>query len=200
MKKILLYSFLLTILVGAVSCDEESEDISTVTTYATIEFDEFVVLSLGEAFTPSATAFEGETEVDVLVSGSIDVNTIGVYVIDYSAVNSDGFSAASSQTVIVYDPSVIPTDVTGAIQDKGRNERKATITLVDGTTNIFFCTDFAFGGTFPMYFTMDGDTMIVIPQSFVFGVTSVDATYDPAAKEYAIVVNPQGFAYNFEYQ
>ena len=186
--------------VGAVSCDKESEDISTVTTYATIEFDEFVVRSLGEAFTPSAIAFEGETEVDVLVSGSVNVNTIGVYVIDYSAVNSDGFSAASSQTVIVYDPSVIPTDVTGAIQDKGRNERKATITLVDGTTNIFFCTDFAFGGTFPMYFTMDGDTMIVIPQNFVFGVTSVDATYDSAAKEYAIVVNTQGFAYNFEYQ
>ena len=200
MKKILLYSFLLTVFFGAVSCDKESEDVSTVTTYATIEFDEFVVRSLGEAFTPSATAFEGETEVEVVISGSADVNTVGVYIIDYSAVNSDGFSAASSQTVIVYDPSVIPTDVTGAIQDKGRNERKATISLVDGTTNIFFCTDFAFGGTFPMYFTMDGDTMIVIPQNFVFGVTSVDATYDPAAREYAIVVNPQGFAYNFQYQ
>lgn len=200
MKKILLYSFLLTIIFGTVSCDKDSEDISTVTTYATIEFDELVVREVGEAFTPSATAFEGETEVEVQISGSVDVNTVGVYVINYSAVNSDGFSAASSQRVVVYDPAVVPTDVTGDIMDKGRNERTATISLVAGTTNIFFCTDFAFGGTFPMYFTMDGDNMIVVPQDFVFGVTSVDATYDPIAREFAIVVNPQGFAYNFQYQ
>jgi len=200
MKKILLYSFLLTLFFGATSCDKESEDISTMTTYATIVFDKLVVLEKGDAFTPSAVATEGETEVDVIISGSVDVNTVGVYVINYSAVNSDGFSAASAQTVVVYDPTITGTDVSGDIEDIGRPARKATISLIEGTTNIYFCTDFAFGGTFPMYFMMDGDNMVVIPQDFVFGVTSVDATYDPAGKVFAITVNPQGFAYSFQYQ
>jgi len=200
MKKILLYSFLLTLFFGVTSCDKETEDISTMTTYATIVFDELVVIEKGESFTPSAVATEGETEVDVVIDGSADGNTVGVYTISYSAVNSDGFSAASTQTVVVYDPTIIPTDVSGEIMDKGRNERTATISLVEGTTNIFYCTDFAFGGTFPMYFQMDGDNMVVIPQDFVFGVTSVDAVYFPATREFTITVNPQGYAYAFQYQ
>lgn len=200
MKKILLYSFLLTLFFGAVSCDKETEDISTVTTYATIEFEDVVVIKKGEAFTPSAVAMEGETEVDVIINGSADVNTVGVYTISYSAVNSDGFSASSNQLVIVYDPAIVPTDVVGTVMDKSKNERIGEITLIEGTTNIFYCTDFAFGGIFPIYFQMNGDVMTVIPQDFLFGVISVDATYFPDTREYTITVNPQGFAYSFMYK
>lgn len=200
MKKILLYSFLLTLFFGAVSCDKETEDISTVTTYATIEFEHIVVIKKGETFTPSAVAMEGETEVDVIIDGSVNGNVVGIYTIGYSAVNSDGFSASSDQLVVVYDPSIVPTDVTGTIMDKGRNERTGEITLVAGTTNIFHCTDFAFGGIFPMYFEMNGDIMTAIPQVFAFGVTSVDAVYFPDTREYTITVNPQGFAYSFMYK
>ncbi len=200
MKKILLYSLFLSFSFGIISCDKDSEDISKVTTYAIITYDELAVIEKGETFTPNATAKEGETDVDVVTKGTVDGNTVGVYTLEYSAKNSDGFSAASIQKVIVYDPAIIPTDVTGKIEDKGRPARKATISLVAGTTNIFFCDDFAFGGIFPMYFQMNGDVMTAIPQDFVFGVTSVDAVYLPGPKEFTIKVNPQGFAYAFQYQ
>jgi hypothetical protein len=120
--------------------------------------------------------------------------------VSYSAENSDGYSGSSSQQVIVYDPSIIPTDVSGNIEDIGRPERKGVITLVAGTTNIFHCTDMGFGGVFPLYFQMDGDVMTVIPQAFLFSVTSVDASYDPVARQFSTLMNPYGFSYTFQYE
>ena len=200
MKRLYIYGVILSLLLGFSSCDKETEGISTKTTYATIEFDDFVVVSTGGDFTPAAVAMEGATEVNVEISGSVDVNTVGVYTITYSAVNSDGYKASSSQTVVVHNPAGTGRDVTGEIQDKNRTERTGVISLIEGTSNVYYCTDFAFGGTFPLYFEMNGDVMNVIPQPFKFGATGVDASYNAGDNEFSITVNPYDYSYNFQYK
>ena len=184
-----------------VSCDTESTDeVSFVTNYAVFEYDDLVVIPLGGSFTPNATATENGQVLETTVSGSVNTNVVGVYDVSYSAENSDGFAASAFQTVVVHDPSIVGTDVSGDIWDKGNNARTGVISLIPGTTSIFLASDFGFGGTFPVYFQMDGDVISEIPQPYIFDVTSVDLTYDPISMEFTTLIHPYEFGYTFEYQ
>ena len=183
------------------SCDDiETEDLSVVTVYADIVFDSKVVVEKGESFTPSASATEGETDLDVVIDGEVDTNTVGVYIINYSATNSDGFSATKEQTVIVHDPSLVGTDVSGDIYDTNRSTRTGVISLVEGTTSIFYCTDMGGGGILPLYFQMNGDDMYVIDQPYNYGsVNDADGIYDPITKTFDITFST-GWNYVFAYK
>ena len=182
------------------SCSEESPITSEITIYPTFEFERLVVVVVGDTFTPSAIATEEGAELPVAISGSADTNTIGVYTITYSATNSDGFDGAEIQTVVVHDPSIVGTDVSGDIEDVNRPARKGVISLVPGTTSIFFVTDFAYGGTFPVYFQMDGDAISDIPQEYVFGNDHIDLTYDPVLLIFTVYIPEIDFLYTFQYQ
>ncbi len=188
----------------AFSCAEDGDSvgISTVTYFPSFDLidGDVVVITTGTEFTPNAVVKEGENELTPTINNPVDSNVPGIYEVVYSAENSDGYTGTTSQQVIVYDPAIVPTDVTGNIQDTGRPERKGVITLVPGTTNIFYGSDMGFGGVFPLYFQMDGDEMTVIPQSFIFGVTEVIASYDPVTKQFSTEMLPQGFTYNFQYE
>ncbi len=194
----------LVLAIAMISCDTEGDSlgVSTVTHFPSFDLADGanVVIETGEAFTPNAVVTEGEALLTPDISNGVDNQNPGVYLVIYSAENSDGYSGNATQQVIVFDPAIVPTDVTGNIADTGRPERKGVITLVEGTTNIFFCTDMGFGGAFPVYFQMDGDVITVIPQPFVFGATSVDATYDPVARTFTVLIHPQEFAYTFQYE
>ncbi len=199
-KKIYKICSILVLSLLFTSCMDEDPIKSTITNFPTFQYDELAVVALGGSYTPLATATEGGVDITVTTKGTVDTNTVGVYVLTFEATNSDGFNGMVTQTVVVHDPSIVGTDVSGDIQDSTRTTRTAVISLVPGTTSIFFCTDFAFGGTFPMYFQMNGDVISEVAQSYVFGVASVDLTYDNVAKTFTTKVNPQGFAYGFEYQ
>ena len=201
MRRIYIYITCLMTAFVFISCDVESTDnVSFVTDYAVFEYENLVVVPLGGTFTPSAIAAEGDAQLPVSVTESVNTNAVGIYDVSYAATNSDGFEASAFQTVVVHDPNIVGTDVSGAIQDIGRPERTGVISLVEGTTSIFYCTDFGFSGSFPMYFQMDGDVISEIPQNYIFGVESVDLTYDPVAQQFTTLINPQGFDYTFEYQ
>lgn len=194
------YIPILLLTIAFSSCSEADPIESSITYFPTFVYDDFSVVELGGSFTPTASATEGGEDITVNISGSVDTNTVGVYIITYSATNSDGFDGTVNQTVVVHDPSIIGTDISGAIEDTGRPERTGIISLVEGTTSIFYVTDFAFGGTFPMYFQMNGDVISEISQVYAFAVTSVDLTYDPISKIFTTFVNPYGFDYTFQYQ
>ncbi|GAA3616422.1 hypothetical protein Q4Q39_01135 [Flavivirga amylovorans] len=200
MKEIIKYIACITLLIFS-SCETESTgNVNSITNLPLFEFEAIVVHPMGVPFSAAATAIEAGEELPVEFSSDIDVNVPGVYDVVYSAVNSDGFGINATQKVIVHDPNIIGTDVSGNIFDTTRNERTGIISLVEGTTSIFFVTDFAFGGTFPMWFQMDGDTISEIPQVYPFGATSVDLTYDPIERQFTTFVNPYGFGYTFKYQ
>ncbi len=198
-KIIKIVSFVFSVLFF-VSCTEEAPIESEITFFPTFEYENIVAVAVGDSFTPQAIATADGTELEVKISGSVDTNTIGIYNITYSATNSDGFDGVASQVVVVHDPAIVGTDVSGNIEDIGRPARTGIISLVTGTTSIFFVTDFAFGGTFPMYFQMNGDVISEINQVYPFGASSVDLTYDPSTNMFTTFVNPFGFGYTFQYQ
>lgn len=200
MKKIFitliaLFSLLLT------SCEADSTgNVTTkVTNYATFEYEPVIVLPIGGTYVENVVAKEDGKVLPLTVSGTVNTAAVGVYDRVFSAINSDGFAASVSQKIVVHNPAIIGTDISGKIQDKGRTERKATITLVAGTTSIFYCTDFAYGGAFPMYFQMNGNVISEVNQVYPLGVQSVDLTYDPTSKIFTTLVKPDNFAYTFEY-
>jgi hypothetical protein len=209
MKKFIHNKFSIAIAIVALSiisfaCESEGDSVgvSTVTYFPSFELPdgESTVITVGEEFVPNAIVKEGDNQLTPAIENGVDSDVPGIYTVLYSAVNSDGYTGSATQEVIVYDPSIVPTDVTGNIVDVKNAARTGTITLVPGTTNLFLGSDMAFGAVFPLYFQMDGDEMTVIPQQFpaAFGVSSVDASYDPSTKRFSVLINPQGFAYTFQ--
>ena len=112
-------AFALFALFAFSSCTEESAGISKVTTFPiiTITGDASIGVAKGSAYVdPGFKAMEGTKDItaDIVVKGTVDVNTEGAYILVYEATNSDGFKKSESRTVIVYDKSSISTaDISG---------------------------------------------------------------------------------------
>lgn len=201
MKKIFILILCVSTGLLFTSCDAESTDgVSKITEYANIEFEPVVTIALGDTYTPTPSAEAGGVEIPVTINGDVDTNTVGVYYVVFSATNADGFDATATQVVVVHNPSIVGTDVSGKIVDAGNATRTGEITLIKGTTSIFLASDFGYGGTFPVYFQMDGDIISEIPQPYVFGATSVALTYNPITKIFTTLISPDGFGYTFKYQ
>ena len=104
MKKIIISLMCLTALF-LVSCDVEStENLSSITNYAVIEIIDSneIILNQGDSWTdPGANVTLAGAPFPYETSLVVDTNTPGVYYIDYSAVNDEGFSASARRTVVV---------------------------------------------------------------------------------------------------
>lgn len=201
MKKIIIALFLVSSGLF-IACDTapETANVSKVTNYPVFDYEELVVVPLNGTFNTPVSVSENGLSIEYTTGGDdVDVTQVGVYNVTYSATNVDGFSANVVQTVVVHDPTIVGTNVSGNIRDKNNNARKGVISLVPGTTSIFFCTDFGFAGAFPMYFKMDGNTISEINQHYFFDVTTVALTYDPATLQFTTLISPYGFGYTFEY-
>jgi len=129
MKKITLFSFLAIALL--VSCNKkdvidnnEQVGISRITHYPVLTLlgDEYITVVKGGTFTdPGATAVAGTDPAPVTTTGTVDKNTTGVYVVNYTAVNKDGFSASTQRFVIIYS-----TDASAATNDLSGNYARST--------------------------------------------------------------------------
>ena len=191
--------FLVLTIISIVSCTEEEPIESTITNFPAFDFEELVIVAVGDSFTPEAKATEGETEIDVVINGSVNANQVGVYHISYSATNSDGYDGSATQTVIVHDPSLVGSDVSGDIYDTNTPTRTGNISLVSGTTSIFYATDMGGSGILPLYFQMDGDEMFVIPQPYNYStVNDAVGTYDPISRTFDVTFST-GWNYIFAY-
>ncbi|WP_353717919.1 DUF5011 domain-containing protein [Dyadobacter sp. 676] len=106
-------------LFAAFSCDEDkvTEGISTITYYPiiTLKGDQWNVVKVGGTFTDAgATAKEGDKDIEVKVTGSVDTKTPGVYVIQYDAVNKDGYSSTEYRYVGVISNAAWGVDISGS--------------------------------------------------------------------------------------
>ncbi|MDP5200783.1 DUF5011 domain-containing protein [Flavobacterium sp. DG2-3] len=95
------------------ACDGDSTaNVSEVTYYAnlTMHGDALVVLTQGETYTEEGVDAEANGQpLEVKISGSVDTSKPTVYKLNYSAINSDGFPATVTRTVVVLSnkPSTI---------------------------------------------------------------------------------------------
>ncbi|MNR25429.1 hypothetical protein D3C85_1425820 [compost metagenome] len=66
--------------------------------------DKYVAVAKGATYTDAgATAVAGTSTIEVKTTGLPNTATAGVYLITYSATNSDGFAATATRSVVVYD-------------------------------------------------------------------------------------------------
>lgn len=109
MKKII-YSLLVILAVSFVSCDDSSEDHSKITYFIDLELegDEVLAWKKGIPYEePGYIAISGDEDLssEVVVTGTADINNIGVYKLSYSIANEDGFANTKVRTVVVCDPT-----------------------------------------------------------------------------------------------
>ncbi len=121
--------------------------ISRVTNFPvfTLNGEEYMSIVKGGTFTdPGATAKEGTTDLPVSKSGNVDVNTVGVYELTYSATNKDGFSSSVTRTVAVLAAAEQPgVNIAGKYANTGSFAYVATMTkLAPG----FYVVDNVWGG------------------------------------------------------
>lgn len=110
------------------SCSLEPVIDSTITYYPNLEItgDVVTVITKGSAFTdPGATSESNGAQLPVVTTGTVDANTIGVYKLNYSSVNTDGFSATKTRTVIVLSPDPSTINLAGTFR-RGANPNVVT--------------------------------------------------------------------------
>ncbi|NEU09249.1 DUF5011 domain-containing protein [Flavihumibacter sp. R14] len=126
MKKIIQLSVLMLFMMAATSCEDEDftypegqVGISKITVYPTLTLNGdryMVIVNKSVPFSdPGAIAKEGDTEIPVTTTGSVDENTPGVYTLTYTAANKDGFTASTSRTVVIanVDAAAAANDLSG---------------------------------------------------------------------------------------
>lgn len=194
MKKIFASLFVLSILFAGCEKDITTEDTSIITYYVTFDLDGETLMKLpkGQAYTePGFTAMEGESDVTgaVLVEGSVDADSPGLYTIDYSAVNSDGYPSSVTRTVIVYDPTAPETDFSGTYSTSivrteadGSNPRPYAgeinitkiaqgIFYVDCLLGATYSIHYGYGSAYAMtgYISLNADNSLSLLSSYVAG-------------------------------
>lgn len=129
-KNNLFFCSLLTLLIVACNKNDihntdDEVGVSRVTHFPelTLKGDRYTNVIIGTAFTdPGITAKEGSADIMYTTTGSVNTNVPGVYTLTYSAINKDGFPAATTRTVTVYS-----TDGVAAANDfSGTYLRTAT--------------------------------------------------------------------------
>lgn len=201
----------LAALIFIAGCEKETEGISFETNYATFEMtgDNPFIFAMGTAYAePGIKAIAGEEELEVTADSDVDTSKPGVYTVNYSATNADGFEASTSRMVIVYDPNAPTTDlsgtyVSGVIRTEAdgstpRAYNNLSVTLTKTAQGIFQVTDLLggyyalglnYGSAYAMtgYIALNNNNTFTLLDSYVSGwgdglQSFSAATYNPVAK------------------
>jgi len=158
MKKFLLYTFAWILATSVLSaCNDDNDQLTDtkITYYADIvlDGDDPLTVPLGTAYAePGYTATLNNNDVTsgVTVTSDVDVNTPGVYSVEYSYTNAEGFTTSESRTVVVYDPDCSDADLTGTWTVVSPSTRTSpsqvafagyTVAIQKLAPGVFYCTD-----------------------------------------------------------
>ncbi|HAH26034.1 MAG TPA: DUF5012 domain-containing protein [Prolixibacteraceae bacterium] len=207
------YIFIVALILLTYSCkrDLTSEGVSKVTNYVTFNLTAGPTVTFPKGTTyvdPGYKGTEGTTDVTskIKVTGTVDGNTVGLYTLQYSAVNADGFSSSTERTVIIYDPAAPETDLTGDyLSDVSRAKPSRSfsglkVSIQKLAPGFFFVSDFLggfydqgsnynYGPAYAMsgYMQLNADNTLTLVSSHDagFGDSLDDLTngiYDPATQ------------------
>lgn len=181
-----IYKFLLGLVFLAFlnSCSEEAPIESNITNYATFEVigGQYTMVEAGTTYNdPGVIAKAGETELPVTISGSVDATEIGLYIINYSATNLDGYSSSISRYVIVTDnPAYIEsTDLSGEYIQSTNAARTMTLTKI--SDGFYQANDFVPPNNISGLIVQVSEIQLIIPaQPSPFGEIVADPTVNAA--------------------
>lgn len=175
--------------------------ISKVTYFANITLTGSSVMSVvkGASFTdPGVKAEAGGKEVPVTSTGSVNTDEVGLYTLNYSAVNADGFSSSASRIVVVIPSAEVPgVDISGTYNavPVGSTPGPADISKV---AEAVYYTSNCWGNSgavIPAYFICTDGVSITVPtQSSPYGnlETTMPGTYTAGLITWSIDLIDQG--------
>lgn len=134
----------------------------------TMSGDQYISIVKGGTFTdPGVTAKEGTADLQVAKTGTVDVNTVGVYDIVYSATNKDGFSSSVTRTV-----AVLPSAEQAGVNISGKYANTGSFSYVATMQKLapgFYLVDNVWGGgsaaIIPAYVITVNGTDLTLPIS-----------------------------------
>lgn len=136
-------------------CEKEYEDEVRITYFPDFEIngDEILYTPAGTPYADAgAVATENDQEIEVTTTSNVDSNTPGSYTVGYTARNSDGFSKTVERKVVVYDPNVNTTDISGVYNgsvvrngSEGYSNIPVSLTKVEGLNGIYTISDWISG-------------------------------------------------------
>jgi len=152
-KLLTLFIFSGALLLTSCSSDTDTGNVSKITFFNVIEIlgDEVTLHPVGDTYVDDGViAYEGDLIVtdQVTTTNNVDANTIGIYTVDYSITNADGFEKVASRTVIVHPETDSGVDYSGVYTGVARGETMpagCTITKIGPST--YHADDF-FGGVY----------------------------------------------------
>jgi len=203
MKNIKYLAIVTLLALSLASCDKETEGLTDLTYYPVITLEGGdVLLGIGDTYVdPGYSADLGGEDVtsQVVVTNNIDPSSIGLYQVNYTVTNSDGFSASATRNVIVYDPSVnvyiggeYETDMTATLYGTagrtfadyaagyGNTDQCVGIIWTEIAPGFYYVNDLfggwyeqirAYGARYAMtgYVTVDNDYNIELVDSYIAG-------------------------------
>lgn len=198
MKNKLINKFpLLLVLVLIMACSEEKPIPSDITYYPDFEITggENFFVELGDTFTdPGVIASSGDATLPVTSSGTVDTNTPGVYVINYTATNSDGFDGSASRNVIVVDDmaAVAANDLSGDYTVSDWSGRPSSVTkIADG---IYQVEDIIpYNGLSVVMYQVSSSKLVIPSFSSPFGTVYADSDLYPGTSG---TITADGFTLN----
>ncbi len=176
--KLNIYKLFFAISLGLlIGCSPEDPIESDITNYAVFQMNgqQYSFSQLGVDYVdPGVTATEDGNEIEVEVSGEVDVNTPGVYTITYSATNTDGYPATTTRYVAVGDEeTALNRDLSGLYTPANEVEKFA-----DG----YYQLQTIYGGgiNIPAFMVDLGNgSLVVPPQSSDYGTLIADPNVNP---------------------
>lgn len=167
------------ILVTFTGCDLADPIESEITEYAEFEVmgGQYMYIPVGTAFEdPGVTATAGEDELEVQISGAVDAETPGVYVINYTAVNADGFPATTTRYVAVGNEEVALSRDLSGVYSVG----SSTNTITQIQPGFYLNSDTLPPNGIDVFMVDLGNGSLVIPpQSSPFGQVFADPSINP---------------------
>lgn len=219
-NKIIVFVALVFSGIGFQGCEKETTaGFTDIVYYADLQIEgkSPMIVSLGEPYVePGYTATEQEEDVTdkVEVSGTVDTDNPGVYILTYEVTSEDGFTNSATREVFVLPgDALISEDVLGVYsgQRAGQPSTSAacTISQMEDGAGVYYATDF-FGGSYNVvagygpsyslktYFYIGADNSVVsLSNTSPWGPWQVlNGTYAPATSTFIYDVEQDGFTFN----
>lgn len=148
----------------------------------TMNGDRYISIVKGSTYTESGvTAKEGDKDLQVEITGTIDANTVGVYDIVYSATNKDNFSGSVTRTI-----AVLPAAEQAGVDISGSYvyaTNAAYTSLIQKLAPGFYVMNNVWGpNQIPSYIFTDDGTALTLPLNAIsaYGGVQGTGTYDGA--------------------
>lgn len=160
--------------------------------------ERYVVVPVGGTYTEAGVnAKVGDATVPTTTAGTVNTATPGVYTLIYSAVNSDGFSASATRTVVVYstDASATGNDFSGTYLRAATGVTSTWTKIAPGVYKVLNPGGAAAGASLvAILFNSTGNTIKIPSQvssdGLVSSTTSESYSAGPPAAYTWIFLNP----------